>query len=284
MLTCSFFDGVTYQDKEYNGRVSDFFGAGVLHPATDFALTFPGGMVANVGEGSAWNGDGIRFTYNADPVISLTFPQADPVNPRIDLIEIGYAFAIPGISKTVFAQIIVKKGTPAASPAQPAPDTGYVGLYAIRVNAGATSVNSGNVTDLRTVIQLRNIDLPFLPLAGGSLAGDLIMQSHKITNLANGINDGDAVNIGQIKGSIVKNGWQKLPSGLLIQWGILAKGTSVSVNFPIAFTSVPFFVDVFDLGYAGSSIFFGAASITAAGFIAKCSLDVEGMGFIAIGQ
>ena len=44
-----------------------------------------------------------------------------------------------------------------------------------------------------------------LPLAGGTMTGAIAMGSHKITGLANGTNDGDAVNLGQVSDMISTN-------------------------------------------------------------------------------
>ena len=47
------------------------------------------------------------------------------------------------------------------------------------------------------------------------------------------------VRLGQFSASIGSNGYQKLPSGLIIQWGYLVTGTTsagnVVVTFPVAF-------------------------------------------------
>jgi hypothetical protein len=42
-------------------------------------------------------------------------------------------------------------------------------------------------------------------------------------------------------GSVSANGWQRLPSGLILQWGTVS-GSSTTVTFPIAFTTACFSV------------------------------------------
>ena len=73
-----------------------------------------------------------------------------------------------------------------------------------------------------------------------------------------------AVNLGQFPSSLVANGYQKLPNGLIIQWG--ASETSnggVPVTFPIAFPNAAFNVVATIFGANGSGIW-GALEIGAA--------------------
>lgn len=48
-------------------------------------------------------------------------------------------------------------------------------------------------------------DIGALPAAGGTMGGAIAMGSHKITGLADGTADGDAVNLGQVSGLISTN-------------------------------------------------------------------------------
>ncbi len=148
-ITCSYFDHVKYSASEFINRDKDFVGNGVLHPGTDFALTFPGGMTINVGAGTAWVG-GRRIGYDADPVQALTLVAANPTYPRIDLIEVGYT----GTGASGVGQIKVVTGVSAPSPLQPQPDTGFIGIYAVSVGAGVTSISVGNVQDIRAGISI----------------------------------------------------------------------------------------------------------------------------------
>jgi hypothetical protein len=68
-------------------------------------------------------------------------------------------------------------------------------------------------------------------------AGGISAQSNKITNMLAGVNSGDAVNMGQFLASMTANGYQKLPGGLIIQWGtsVTNSGGVGTVVFPIAF-------------------------------------------------
>src|SRR5574337_300202 len=55
--------------------------------------------------------------------------------------------------------------------------------------------------------------------------------------VAAGAQSNQAVNLGQFGNSLAGNGYQKLPSGMIIQWlsGTIGFGTSTTLNFPIAF-------------------------------------------------
>lgn len=153
-ITASFFDHVKYPASEFLNRAKDLIGNGVINPATDFALSYPGGMAVNVtGAGKAW-ADGYRIGYDANPVQNLTIAAADPTNPRIDLIEIGYS----GTGTAGIGQFKVVTGVAQVSPIQPSPDAGYVVLYAVNVAANATAIAAGNVTDLRKHITVGGID------------------------------------------------------------------------------------------------------------------------------
>jgi hypothetical protein len=93
-------------------------------------------------------------------------------------------------------------------------------------------------------------------LTGGSLASDLVMNGHKITNLAAGVNSGDAVNMGQFG---YLSGVQKFPSGFMMQWGNASPGLfNFAVGFPNACSGI--------LGATTSSFNQNGATFTSSGF------------------
>jgi len=148
-ISASFFDHVKYPAQEFINRDADFIGNGVLHPATDFALTYNNNMTVNIGAGTSW-ANGMRIGYDANPSLTLTFATADATNPRIDLIEIGTT----GTGTQGAGAIKVVTGVPQANPLQPQPDLGFIALYAVRVNAGVTAISAANITDLRSGISI----------------------------------------------------------------------------------------------------------------------------------
>ncbi len=86
--------------------------------------------------------------------------------------------------------------------------TGEVVLNATDVGAGTYSKPSGGIpkTDLASAVQasLDKADAA-LPKAGGTMSGPIAMGSNKITGLADGTADSDAVNLGQVSGLISTN-------------------------------------------------------------------------------
>lgn len=97
-----------------------------------------------------------------------------------------------------------------------------------------TTVADGTVT--WKVVDIKN----FLSLAGGTMAGAIAMASNKVTGLADGTASGDAVHYGQFNMSLATAGYQKFPSGYILQWGngtTNASGvftTSLPMTFPTA--------------------------------------------------
>ena len=66
------------------------------------------------------------------------------------------------------------------------------------------------------------------------------------------------------------NGWQKLPSGLIIQWGFSATTTtSVTVTFPIAFPNTVLRLLENDYGTVSDKAIWSASSITNTGLTAN---------------
>jgi hypothetical protein len=93
----------------------------------------------------------------SDAIESVPITSNGTGNPRIDLVVIGFDFA------TNVADIYALAGTPAGSPVAPTPtedlDTLWeIGLASIAVAAGAVSILTANITDVRTIVD---------PFAGG---------------------------------------------------------------------------------------------------------------------
>lgn len=146
-LSISFENGIKYTNLDFMNRDKDFFGNGVVNPATSqFPLTYNGNMTLSVGAGVAWV-DGYRIANDSN-LVTLTVAAANPTNPRIDIVQIGH----DDVNSTY--SLIVKQGVAAATPTEPGADTNYIKLYAINVAANATSITSANVTDRRALLPL----------------------------------------------------------------------------------------------------------------------------------
>ncbi|WP_435890432.1 gp53-like domain-containing protein, partial [Escherichia coli] len=91
-----------------------------------------------------------------------------------------------------------------------------------------------------------------------------------------GTGSGQIPDMSSFSGSIASKGYQKLPGGLIIQWGAGDAGTGYvgstgnEMNFPIAFPSQCFqVVTSYDNG--GGKIVAGAAgNMTRTGFLLRC--------------
>ena len=135
----------TMSQAQWEEVESKLWSDGVIPGARNtFTVTTTTGLGISVNTGDAIV-DGFRFY--ADATTPLTAATADPSLPRIDLVVLR----IDEAAHT--ATIALKTGTPAASPSAPTATktvggTYELGIYQVRVNAGATSITS--LTDVRT--------------------------------------------------------------------------------------------------------------------------------------
>lgn len=81
-----------------------------------------------------------------DSATTLTATAADPSSPRIDNVCLT---VVDNGDNTSTYVVQIQAGTPASSPAAPALPANSLLLATIQVNAGATSITSGNITDRR---------------------------------------------------------------------------------------------------------------------------------------
>lgn len=146
--------------------------------STDLAVSQNGtpNMSVNVAAGGCF----IRGTQNAnqgayhlwnDGTVNLAISAADATNPRRDLIiaQVRDA-AYSGASND--ARILVVTGTPAASPSDPSLSSypNALVLARVAVAAGATSIVTANITDLRTVANVHGQVPEFATTAARSIA------------------------------------------------------------------------------------------------------------------
>jgi hypothetical protein len=100
--------------------------------------------------GTTQSNMGTYVAYNDAPTV-VTITTANPTNPRIDLLcaTVQDAF-YTGAQNNVIFQVVV--GTPASSPVVPALPANSIALAEIDVAAGALSITSGDITDLRVLV------------------------------------------------------------------------------------------------------------------------------------
>lgn len=96
--------------------------------------------------------------YSATLAQSETFSveQADPSNPRIDIVV---ANVVDNGNNTSLGQVQIITGTPGASPSAPSAPANSITLAQVNVAPNVTSIVAGNITDTR----------PFTVAAGGVL-------------------------------------------------------------------------------------------------------------------
>jgi hypothetical protein len=93
---------------------------------------------------------GTYVAYNDAPTV-VAITTANPTNPRIDLVCATVQDAYyTGAQNNVIFQVVV--GTPAPSPVVPALPANSIALAEVDVAAGALSITSGDITDLRVLV------------------------------------------------------------------------------------------------------------------------------------
>lgn len=73
-----------------------------------------------------------------------------------------------------------------------------------------------------------------LDLAGGAMSGNIAMGNNKISGLANATISGDAVHLGQFLSTLGATGSYTSPGGLIIKWGSVATSASADVTVTFA--------------------------------------------------
>jgi len=112
------------------------------------SVIIAGGWAAIVGTTQANMGTYVAYN-DAPTVVAIT--TANPTNPRIDLVCATVQDAYyTGSQNNVVFQVVV--GTPASSPVVPTLPANSIALAEVDVAAGALSITSGDITDLRTLV------------------------------------------------------------------------------------------------------------------------------------
>lgn len=140
-----------------------------------------------------------------------------------------------GTSANVTGIVAVANGGTNANNATTARTNLGLGSIATQ-NANDVTINGGNINALTTPLSIAN---------GGTSASNttnarsnLGLGSMATQNSYNvNITGGSLTGITNFDGSMTANGYQRLPNGLILQWGNVSIGTdtSVTVTFPIAF-------------------------------------------------
>jgi hypothetical protein len=105
----------------------------------------PGTQVSTI-SGQHFSTQAMYFVLNDAPA-TVTISTANATNPRIDVVYVAVQDAYYSGSSNA-SVIGVVTGTPAASPVAPAVPSNAIALAQVAVAANATSITSGNVTNL----------------------------------------------------------------------------------------------------------------------------------------
>ena len=168
--------------------------SGIVRSA-DLAVTASSGMNLSVAAGWAailgtyQTNMGTYMAYN-DAAATATITTADPTNPRIDLVCITVNDAAYSGSLNSVA-INVVKGTAAGSPSVPSTPTNSIALAQVAVAAGATTISSGNITDVRTRAQI--VEPTFTSAASTSVPVRIQLNTGQTANALQIINSSGTV-------------------------------------------------------------------------------------------
>lgn len=208
-----------------------------------------------------------RYFVGLDATENVTIPTANGSNPRNDLIVLWVDKSVtPNQSVTNnsnnMLKISVVSGTPASTPADPntaaiqaaiGASNPYIILARVVTGAGVTQINSGNITDLRSLTGVgRVLTSQILTAHINDLAvttakiNDLAVTTAKLADAAvtgvkigsyNAKRQNDTTNTTENTAKI-QTGWGRITQGGGSAYGI------ETVTFPEAFTTVPIVIVV----------------------------------------
>lgn len=191
--------GGLHSAAAYAGWENELFGGNAVASPTALQVGAGSGMTVSVGKGNALidTGDDYSRRVALTEAVNVTLDQADTSLPRNDLIVIYVDMAVAPVQTVQdntngILKVVAVKGAPASSPSDP--DAGtiqqsigagnpYMILASIRVNAGASAISSGNITDKRPMSPnvywtTSTLDVPVPLKSGGRLCaqrvGDLV--------------------------------------------------------------------------------------------------------------
>ena len=192
---------------------------GIVRSA-DLAVTAGSGLNLNVAAGWAailgnyQTNMGTYMAYN-DAAATATITTADATNPRIDLVCITVNDAAYSGSLNSVA-INVVKGTAAGSPTVPSTPTNSIALAQVAVAAGATSISSGNITDVRvrakiiepTISSASTTAVPLRIVLNSSQTANALQIIDSAGNILNGFDSsgnllGGSVNVASLEYEII---------------------------------------------------------------------------------
>lgn len=157
-LTSDGAGAVTFTANDWRTIVTNLFTEGILGASSfevteralgaNMTLDITAGVAVLEGDDSADQG---RYMVREDAATlsAVTISTADASNPRIDLVGIQLRDPSEGGAAGRNCVFAVTAGTPAASPVAPTAPDSFLTLASVLVPASATSIDDGDITDLR---------------------------------------------------------------------------------------------------------------------------------------
>ena len=190
----------------------------------------------------------IEASFLEQDAVPVVLPYYNAANPAQGLAGAGNDGAAQNTQRLQTVALQLKAGAAANTGVQstPAVDSGWVPVAVITVNAGQSTVETRNITVPGSA--------PLVPL--------------KLPQMNFGAGTG-------------REGWQMLPSGVVVQWG---SGTTVTgnldpVSFPLTFPGTALAVTVCEAACAGWTVpgtpypvptIYGVNALSASGFQVSC--------------
>lgn len=212
----------------------------------------------------------IQATFTETDSVSVVLPYYNASNPATAYSGPANSGAAQNTRRLGTVTLTAKAGVAATTGTQttPAPDSGYVGISVVTVAYGAATVVNANISAYSSA--------PGLGLTYPTLS------------------NGFGVSIGS-------SGWQKLPSGLILQWGSygattgalvsgVSENASISVTFPLTFPNACYSVAATPQDVSGAALqeLTAVNAITTSGFgaLLSCKQASSAMTakYIAIGN
>ena len=210
---------------------------GIIETGTSFTLTAP----AVSGQSVNYLIEAAFLEQDAVPVVLPYYNAANPSQAYAGAANNGSSQNTQRL-QTVALELKAGAAGNTGTQATPTVDPGYVAVAVVTVSAGQTAINANSIAVPASA--------PFLGL--------------KLPQL-------------QFGSSIARSGWQKLPSGVTIQWGtsVTNTGNLDAVSFPLAFPNAVLSVSATEANAASWSVagtgavapvIYGIANASASGF------------------